>query len=37
MVARRAMIERIVIENETPGDSQTMFRVLMDRLVIGGT
>ena len=29
------MIERIVIETETPGDSRTMFRVLMDRLVIG--
>ena len=31
------MIERIVIEIETPGDSRTMFRVEMDRLVIGGT
>jgi hypothetical protein len=29
------MIERIVIETETPGDSLTMFRVLIDRLVIG--
>jgi hypothetical protein len=35
MAARRAMIERIVIEIETPGDSRTMFRVLMDNLVIG--
>jgi hypothetical protein len=35
MASRRAMIERIVIETETPGDSRTMFRVLMDRLVIG--
>jgi hypothetical protein len=34
-MAARAMIERIVIETETPGDSRTMFRVLMDRLVIG--
>jgi hypothetical protein len=33
MAASRAMIERIVIETETPGDSRTMFR--MDRLVIG--
>ena len=29
------MIERIVIETETPGDSRTMFRVRMDDLVIG--
>jgi hypothetical protein len=29
------MIERIVIEAETPGDSRTMFRVLMDKRVIG--
>jgi hypothetical protein len=29
------MIERIVIELETPGDSRTMFRVWMDDLVIG--
>ena len=29
------MIERIVIETETPGDSRTMFRVEMDRLMIG--
>jgi hypothetical protein len=35
MAARRAMIERIVIEIETPGDARTMFRVLMDNLVIG--
>jgi hypothetical protein len=35
MAASRAMIERIVIETETPGDSRTMFRVEMDRLVIG--
>jgi hypothetical protein len=35
MAAGRAMIERIVIEAETLGDSRTMFGVLMDRLVIG--
>jgi hypothetical protein len=35
MAARRAMIERIVIETETPGDSRTMFRVRMDDLVLG--
>jgi hypothetical protein len=35
MVAARAMIERIVIETETPGDSRTMFRVRMNDLVIG--
>jgi hypothetical protein len=29
------MIERIVIETETPGDSRTMFRVRMDELVVG--
>jgi hypothetical protein len=29
------MIERIVIETETPGDSRTMFRVRMDDLVLG--
>jgi hypothetical protein len=29
------MIERIVIETETPSDSRTMFRVRMDNLVIG--
>ena len=29
------MIERIVIEAETPGDSRTMFRVRMDELVLG--
>jgi hypothetical protein len=29
------MIERIVIETETPGDSRTMFRVRTDDLVIG--
>ena len=29
------MIERIVIETETPGDSRTMFRVRMNDLVIG--
>jgi hypothetical protein len=35
MAAARAMIERIVIESETPGDSRTMFRVRMNDLVIG--
>jgi hypothetical protein len=35
MAAGRRMIERIVIETETPGDSRTMFRVRMDDLVIG--
>jgi hypothetical protein len=35
MAARRAMIERIVIETEAPGDSRTMFRVRMDDLVLG--
>jgi hypothetical protein len=30
------MIERIVIEAETPGDSRIMFRVRMNDLVIGG-
>jgi hypothetical protein len=34
-MARRAMIKRIVIETETPGDSRSMFRVRMDDLVIG--
>ena len=28
------MVERIVIEIVTPGDSRTMFRALMDRLVV---
>jgi hypothetical protein len=31
------MIERIVIEIETPGDSGTMFRVRMDDLVLAGS
>jgi hypothetical protein len=31
------MIERIVIEAETPGGSRTMFRVRMDDLVLGET
>jgi hypothetical protein len=35
MAAARVMIERIVIESETPGDSRTMFRVRMNDLVIG--
>jgi hypothetical protein len=35
MAAARAMIERIVIESETPGDSRTMFRVRVNDLVIG--
>jgi hypothetical protein len=35
MAAAWAMIERIVIESETPGDSRTMFRVRMNDLVIG--
>ena len=35
MAAARGMIERIMIETETPGDSRTMFRVRMDDLVIG--
>jgi hypothetical protein len=35
MAAARALIERIVIESETPGDSRTMFRVRMNDLVIG--
>ena len=29
------MIERIVIEAQTPDDSRTMFRVRMDDLVVG--
>ena len=29
------MIERIVIEAETPSDSRTMFRVRMDDLILG--
>lgn len=29
------MVERIVVEIETPGDSRTMFRVRMDDLVLG--
>jgi hypothetical protein len=29
------MIERIVIETETPGDSRSMFQVGMDDLVLG--
>jgi hypothetical protein len=29
------MIERIIIELETPGDSRTMFRVRMDDQMIG--
>jgi hypothetical protein len=33
--ADRGMIERIVIETETPCDARTMSRVLMDNLVIG--
>jgi hypothetical protein len=28
------MVERIVIEIVTPGDSRTIFRALMDRLVV---
>jgi hypothetical protein len=35
MASRGAMIKRIAIEIETPGDSRTMFRVLMDDLVLG--
>ena len=35
MASGRAIIERIVIEAETPGDSRTMFRVRMDDLVLG--
>jgi hypothetical protein len=35
MAMGRRMIERIVIETETPGDSRTMFRVRMDDLVLG--
>jgi hypothetical protein len=34
MASGRAIIERIVIEAETPGDSR-MFRVRMDDLVLG--
>ena len=34
-IAGRTMIERIVIEAETPGDSRTMSPAPMDRLVIG--
>jgi hypothetical protein len=33
--AEGTMIERIMIEAETPGDSRTMFGVRMDDLVIG--
>lgn len=29
------MIDQIVAETETPGDSRTLFRVRMDNLVIG--
>jgi hypothetical protein len=35
MASGRAIIERIVIEAETPGDSRTMFRVRMDDLALG--
>jgi hypothetical protein len=34
-MASGRMIERIVIETETPGDSRTMFRVRMDDLLLG--
>jgi hypothetical protein len=34
-MAPRTMIERIVVESETPGDSRTLFRVRMDDLVLG--
>jgi hypothetical protein len=32
---RRAMVERLVIEMETPNDSRAMFRVRMDDLILG--
>jgi hypothetical protein len=28
-------VERIVLELETPGDSRTMFRLLLDNAVVG--
>lgn len=34
-MAAARVIERIVIETETPGDSRTMFLVRMDDLVLG--
>jgi hypothetical protein len=35
MAAGRRIIERIVIETEMPGDPRTMFRVLMDDVMLG--
>jgi hypothetical protein len=29
------MVSRITLETETPGDSRTMFRLLIDKVVVG--